>query len=371
VQLLRGRTQAQLLVVVLALLFGCHPSPREIPVTIIYHHPIYPAEQQDVTYTLENVSSASLEKVELYETVSKVDETGAEAPGSEVLLQSWNRPGRRVDFTKSGGYPTNSLVRYRFAVKAASSGGGCSPGTQSYDQDVKFATRPYPVPLDPAPVYVVGNQDQAFDIVFIPDEDISESDMETFRDNCLGMIREAFLDEPTTQLFRRSFNFYINPYTGKSVDYEVARAGGGDHQPPMNFDHLSFAEGRVLMHSKELTDYTYTDLRLYSTEMQNRGTILHESGHGLFGLADEYDGGVHRKVDPDPNNWSARVDAESDAPRRGKSASDARQIADVWWKLCNDQCQMNTSGEGRSRYDRPCQDRVIWAAEDNARRGAP
>ncbi len=332
--------------------------------TIAIHSPIFPASNEDVTYTLENLSASNLKRVELYETVSKIDGQGALTPGSELLLKMWDSPGQRMDFTKTGGYPAGSLVRYRFSVQTPS--GGCFHCTETYNQEVTFATRPYPLTLDPAPIYVVGDPDQVFDIVLIPDRDVLD-DMEAFRRNCLGMIRESFLDEPTTQVFRRSFNFYINPYPGEAVDYDTMVATGRDHQPPMNFDRLSFAEGLALMHKGVLRDYTLMDKKLYSTEMTNRGTILHESGHGLFGLADEYWAGAHWKENTEPNNWNAEADAKSDAPRRGKSASDVQMIVDgVWWKLCDDNCQMKTAGETRARYDRPCHDRVVWAVLNNA-----
>jgi hypothetical protein len=364
-----GGARVPFLVVSLALLAaGCGKSP----VTIVSHSPIYPAASQegsqgdDVTYTLEKVSGSKLRKVELYETVSTVDDQGViTSSGFRSLLHSWAKPESRIDFTRAGGYPVNSLVQYEFVVKAPSSKWRWRwPNTETYTQGVSFATRPYPVPDDPAPVYVVGDPAQVFDIVLIPDTDIT--DMDAFRENCHGMIRDAFLDEPTTRSFRRAFNFYINPDPGTAIGFEQT-SSLGTHKVPLNWANTDFAEGRVLMHEQDLWDYTVLSMRLYSTEMGNRGTILHESGHGLFGLADEYNGGRHWKGDPLPNNWDAKQDAEIDAPRRGKSASDASEIGAMpWYRLCNNACQMMNTGKNHSTYDRPCRDRVVWSVLDNA-----
>jgi hypothetical protein len=178
------------------------------------------------------------------------------------------------------------------------------------------------------------------------------------------MIRESFFDEPTTRRFRRSFNFYINPSTGHATDYDKI-ATDGSHQPPANAADLSFAEGRVLLHQTNLRDYASGGY--YSSEMQNRGTVLHESGHGLFGLADEYEGGAHWEADPYPNNWDSSAEASAAAPDRGKTAADVDVVkAGAWWKLCVDGCQMTTTGLTHDSYDSPCEDRVVWAILDNA-----
>ena len=63
------------------------------------------------------------------------------------------------------------------------------------------------------------------------------------------------------------------------------------------------------MHQNNLRDYASGGL--YSSEMQNRGTIMHESGHGLFDLADEYGGGSHFQTDPYPNNWPSLAAAQA------------------------------------------------------------
>ncbi len=354
------KARASLSVASLALfLVGC-----ESPLTIATHDPIYPKADQAVTFTLEKVSGSRLRSVALYEVVSNVDANGTiTSTGDEAMLKSWSSPGKVISFTKPAGYPPRTFVRYRFKVKAPSSGwGGCFSSNDTFSHEIVFATRPYPVPGDPAPVYVTGDPNEVFDIVLIPDTDIPEAEMDVFRDHCRRVVREAFLDEPTTRAFRRSFNFYINPHPGTATDYNSAVP----HIPPVNFARLSFAEGRVLMHKGDLRDYSLSAERFYSTEMENLGTILHESGHGLFGLADEYGTGRHWKPDPKPNNWDAEGDAMADARGMRKSASDVQEIVTgAWWKLCGVECQMNTSGERHTTYDRPCHERVVWCVLDH------
>ncbi len=230
--------------------------------------------------------------------------------------------------------------------------------------EVTYATRPYPVSDEPAPVYCQGDPDDVFDVVFIPDTDITT--MSDFYDNCRGAISEAFFDEPHTRYWRRQYNFYINPDEGTATDYDLISTDGY-HQVPSNNASLLFAEGRVLMHQNSLRDYAYGGL--FSTEMQNRGTIMHESGHSLYSLADEYGSGVHWQEAELPNNWSSLAGAQAAGSTYGscKSPSDATEMGTSgWYHLCVSDCQMITSGSNHTEYDCPCKYRITYTVLDNA-----
>ncbi len=326
--------------------------------TLPCHVPIYPANGDDVVYTLETSSSSGINKIKLFETVSTINSSGTIIPGTETLLQEWAISGSPTSytqsFTKNGGYSTNRLVNYRFEV----TNGNGSDRTH----DVTFAIRPYPVTNQPAPVYVQGDVDYVFDIVFIPDTDIT--DLAIFRSHCRSMITDAMFDDHMIRFWNRQFNFYINPARGTATDYDRISTDG-THQVPSNWANLSFAEAKVLMHQNNLRDYASGGL--FSTEQQNRGTMLHEGGHSLFDLADEYSGGAHWQAAELPNNWSTLAVAQSDASGRHKSSSDARQIGSTsWYKICADNCQMNKSGPNHVSYDEPCDDRLIFTVLENA-----
>ena len=172
------------------------------------------------------------------------------------------------------------------------------------------------------------------------------------------MIRESFFDEPTTRLWRKQFNFYINPERGTATDFDDIGTAG-THQVPSNNAQISFAEGRCLMHQNNLRDYASGGL--FSTEMQNRGTILHEAGHSLFGLADEYAGGVHWE-DPDFGNmWDSLAEAQDAADNYGdcKDLTDINNFDGIWRKLCIEACQMKTTGLTHTSYDCPCGNHIM------------
>lgn len=333
----------------LLLLASCESNP----VTLALHSPIYPGASENVTYTLERITAGTINSAQLFETISTVSSAGVVTAGSETLLQSWSSPAADLSFVKSGGYSANRLITYRWVVKVQEDG---KEKEKTYR--VTYAVRPYPVPNQPAPVYVQGDPDDVFDLIFIPDADIT--DMPAFRDHCRQNIRNAFFDEPHTRLWRKQFNFYINPITG------TAHAATDDvgHEPPSNNAQLAFAEGRCLMHRLSFQDFASGGI--FSTEQENRGTIMHESGHALFRLADEYCGNTSYFAVPNsPNLWNSQAAAEAAADDYGncKSVSDVRQIASTdcsknWWKLCVNNCQMSTSGLTHSTYDCPCRSRI-------------
>lgn len=334
------------------------------PFSIAMHDPIFPTTSQPVTFSLEMQGGKAPKQVRLYERTATINSIlapsfntlGIPGPfGGETLLQTWNNPALgTLSFTRSQAYPNNTLVNYRFEI------------TQNDNKvsrhEITFTAGGFPGDQQAIPVYVTGSVDKNFDVVFIPDTDITDQNL--FRQNCRGIIRQSFFDEPTTRIFRRSFNFYINPRTGTATDYDKI-ATDGAHKKPSNWGFLSFAEGKVLLHRLDLRDYAGDGI--FSSEQQNRGTILHESGHGLFGLADEYGSGSHWEAESFPNNWDQLGDAQAAAPSRGKTSADARQMGTSgWYKLCVDNCQMLTTGLNRTTYDRPCADRIINQIVENS-----
>ena len=329
-------------------------SCEKSPVTIAIHSPIYPTSSQAVTYSLIKATPGDINSANLYQTVSTINSSGTvTSTGSETLIQSWTNPAGDLSFTTSAGHGNNRVVTYRWEVTTPE---------QTKNFLVTYATRPYPVTNMPAPVYAQGDPDDVFDLVFIPDTDITN--MNNFYNHCRGAILESFFDEPHLQFWRRQYNFYINTERGTATDFDNISTDG-IHQVPSNNANLSFAEGRVLMHQNDLRDYASGGL--FSTEMQNRGTILHEVGHAWFSLADEYGSGSHWEEAISPNNWPSLNAAQNGASNNCKSASDAVQMGTSgWYKLCNGQCQMLVSGLNRSTYDCPCKNRIAYSILDNA-----
>ncbi len=325
-------------------LFSC----KENPETFAIHAPIYPGNAEAVTYTLSRITG-DVSQVQLHETVETINASGTvTATSPEVLLQTWNNPSFPLNFTKTGGYATNRLVTYRFDVTG---------NDKHYTHTISFATRPYPVPNQPAPVYVVGDVNRVMNLVFIPDRDIPA--INTFYNAVKVDIDEVFHREDYVRRFRRSYNFFINPFTGHAHDYDTETR---DHEVPSNWDQLSFAQGKVILHDRDIRDFAEPDKHLFSAEHYVKGTLLHESGHNFYDLADEYGGGSHWQEATLPNNWSSLAGCRADAAGRGMQMSDAHQMGTSgWYKLCPSTCVMESSGTNIHPYERPCRDRILYS----------
>jgi len=330
-------------------------SCKQNPETFAIHRPISPNNTDVVTYTLNHITG-NVDEVKLFHTVSDINNSGTVTTvGTETELQAWTSPSFPLNFNgPNGGYGTNKLVQYRFQIK----GNG-----KTYNHRITFATRPYPVSDAAIPVYVVGNQDKVLNIVFIPDTSMN-SRMNVFRESVASQIDETFHREDWVRRFRSSYNFFINPQTAIARDFDT----GQPHQLPSNSANLTFAQARAIIHFHDIRDQAGSGY--FSAEYYVRGTMLHESGHALYRLADEYDNNnpSHRQTDPFPNNWDNRSDAEAAAPSYyGKTVGDVKEMGTSdWFRICADTCPMRLSGTPLRHYDEPCKMRIFQVLMDRA-----
>lgn len=216
------------IVLCLPLAIACKQNPE----TFAIHSPIYPSSSDAVTFTLRRIDG-NVSEVKLFEFVANVNSNGdLSATTPETEIQTWNSPGFPITFTKSSGYGANKLVTYRFQVKG---------NNKTYNHRITFATRPYPVTNHAAPVYVVGNQDKVFNVVFIPDTSMNNR-MNLFYSSVGSQIDSTFHQEDWIRRFRGSYNFFINPVTAIARDFD----SGLSHVLPSNSSNLSFAQGKVI-----------------------------------------------------------------------------------------------------------------------------
>ena len=322
-------------------------SCKQNPETFAIHSPIYPTGTQTVTYSLNRLGG-DVERVRLYVSTSNVNSAGTvSGTTAETLVQTWTSPSFPLSYTSSAGYGTNKLVTYHFEVRG---------NEKTYNHTITFATSPYPVTNSAIPVYAVGENDRVMNVVFIPDEDMT-GDMNLFYTNVAEDIDLAFHREDWIRRFPYSYNFFVNPRAGTAGDYDA----GTSHSYPSNSANISFAQAKIILHSSTRRDFRDGN-NYVGTEYFNRGTILHETGHALYNMADEYGSGVHWQNTDLPNNWSSLAGAQAAAPGLGESSTSARQIGtDPWWKLCDDNCMMLQTGLNVWPYDAACRNRILYS----------
>lgn len=137
---------------------------------------------------------------------------------------------------------------------------------------------------------------RSWDIVILKDNNFvgSDADFLTFLNNTIE--NNLFGLAPVTGNENR-FNFYLSStITGdvNSSDYNDALGNFQDTQrcgpstiPDDFFDQCPFADNVVVVTTDAFRNCAWQ--RVLSTPFNAGGVLLHEWGHGLFGLSDEYD----------------------------------------------------------------------------------
>jgi len=194
------------------------------------------------------------------------------------------------------------------------------------------------------PVIYTGPKSSRIDIVFIADRDnYSGPDDSQFLSDVRSVIQDGYYSEDLFLSNQDKLNFWI------AMDM-------GDAEPDCDFDAPSnwddaytFADVGAILHTDSFRDCAPGGERLFSSEPFSLKTVLHETGHRPFGLADEYccDGGYFQ-VDPYPNVYDEPEDCQADIAnlrvldlrlggykpgRAARTDSDCREFEEVidWW----------------------------------------
>lgn len=195
------------------------------------------------------------------------------------------------------------------------------------------------------PVLYLGDRSSRADIVFIPDMDsYSGASDPNFLSDVGDVIKGAHFGQDYFLANQQNVNFWLADQTGDAD--RVAAPTDDDAAntrcvltPPANWaDDYSWGDSGAILHRDRFRDCANPGNRVFSTEPTSLGTVLHETGHSPFGLADEYwpGGGYFKDA---RQMFDTQDECEADAiTLPGRSASDCRKITDSrptpakdWW----------------------------------------
>lgn len=169
-------------------------------------------------------------------------------------------------------------------------GGGCLPGIN----DTVDPTVPPAFGSTIFEVYAPTPIDQAMNIVFVPDEDYGDlsvlSARQAFLDDVATMVYSGYWDNNMFAFNLPLFNFWYTTATG-TVDPPNSGICPRTDFPREIRTEAAFADLYLLVHQDTLRDCR--NGKKATTEPTSFGAVVHESGHALFDLPDEYccDGG--------------------------------------------------------------------------------
>ena len=230
------------------------------------------------------------------------------------------------------------------------------------------------------PLRGTGSHQDRFDLVFIPDEDYGRpADIDTWLPVFLGDVARKIDNQlggkfPVEGNLSR-FNFYYSTVQGD--DEPGTDTTWPKHDIPDDVKRRTpFADAYVILHNE-----TYYDSCLYSNPPRygaegpiDNGSFIHESGHGVFGLSDEYDDQFppityYFQPFPYPNIWKTRAAAEADAAAEGWSEGIVRFHEPVgsegaWYKLGEANYIMGYPEDFEAGWGKPAERRIQWVLDN-------
>jgi hypothetical protein len=174
------------------------------------------------------------------------------------------------------------------------------------------------------PVIYTGDRKNKIDVVFVADVDsYSGPSQGTFLTDVSNVIKGAYFGQDYFLRNQGDFNFWLATDMGDADNVTKCTL-----MPPANFGtDYSWKDTGAILHTDTFRDCASGGT--FSSEPSSLGTVLHETGHSPFGLADEYccDGGYFETADV-PDLWDTLAECQADAPTLGgRVAGDCRTIA--------------------------------------------
>ncbi len=190
-------------------------------------------------------------------------------------------------------------------------------------------------------LYVVqSDRERAFNVLFVPDAAYGDmsviANRQAFVNDMARVIERGYWQNRAYFNAWGRFNYYYMTATG-SVTPRSPAPDGSFRCPTVTWPAQvgtdgAFADQIVLMHLNELRDCGGGGRA--TAEPTSYRTIVHETGHGLFGLPDEYccDGGYFSMS---PVMYTSQAACNADAANAGwrncQSHTSSRDNS-VWWR---------------------------------------
>ena len=252
--------------------------------------------------------------------------------------------------TLAAPFPDGSLVTFRAVARR-----GSASGSEVYS----FAAGAYPLPDEPVPIRLKGGTADRLDVVLVPQQGM---DLGDFRLRLADVVDRSYFKYDPIRTFRGLYNFYYSMRFGR---YQEAC----QFSDPSNMGTLSaVADAVVFLHADELTDCRSG--KRISSELQNDKALIHETGHVLYGLHDEYCcSSNYAQQACVPQLWGTAAACQGDAGRIGHPPASCTQLSDgantlPFWRIDPDgaagcimgQSQLNAD----SVFGKACLQRMDW-----------
>jgi hypothetical protein len=301
-------------VLVCILLAGCNTGPT----VSIQHSPIIATENENVTFSATAGSGGTSPfTVDIYVNNSVVKTCSGISGGSTCI------------FTSSSPYTSfkNSTVSYQAKIKDS---GTSIKSNESKIYYFAITDTNYAWSKSVIPARYVDTHDKKIDLVFHRDSDLS---MSNFIDNVEYKIWSVFgkQDYVKNTSVMDMFNFYVYDKTASSTNCGTVDNSINTDAPWRNAD--------VVLHTANLQDCTIDSH--YSAEGSDTKAFLHESGHGIFSLYDEYDAAPscytnYQQSGNEPNIFSSETNCRTEQTAKSRDPNACWKFTTCqsgWWGI--------------------------------------
>ena len=265
------------------------------------HAPMHVGDYQPVTFQVKATDNQLVTKVELYiyqYTLFK-DAEGLPSKrksenGQWGLAKTWemNEISKEVslEYEYTAGFPPQSNVEYIFKI--------INNNNELTERFAMFDAGTSPWENDKILLYSASRKplSQTINLCFFPDIDFKKN-WSSFLNQTKDLIYQGYHANNMITEHKEMWSFY---YTRQEADgYEMLVNPGNDDAFPqfMKDEMIIGVDAYGLLHSDVYPDRTYFRTsfnflasNVFTTEIFNYGTAVHETGHAIFRLSDEYDG---------------------------------------------------------------------------------
>jgi len=339
---------------------GCACPILTGPRLTLRHTPFHPGNNQNVTFQIHATDGEGVKEIRLYVYEYElylnngVASANIRAGGTWGLVKTWNisPSSTNVDVSHTlSGFPANSLITYKAVVID-------TDGT-SKDGEIGFAAGDWPWPHLAIPLYGHGAPASRIDICFVPDEDYNQN-------------WATFLADMEDLLYNGYFlNEMVNNYRGNWYFYYTRNEGDANESPrrlvlPPQASSMTNIDVFAILHNTVFRDARSGNK--FTTEPVNIGTAVHETGHAVFNLADEYccDGG-YWELTTHANLYDTQTECQDHNRSHGWPENDCTEFTatngNKWYRPEPSSlgCIMRDDGDSIMRqFARTCQLRIVW-----------
>lgn len=197
------------------------------------------------------------------------------------------------------------------------------------------------------------------DLVFhmADDYDSNGQDFEDFVDDATFKVNEVFGEQDIIEKNMDKFNMWVYTKEGDG-------ANCGEVHPDAPGD-MPFADDDAVLHVANFGDCTNAGLTHFSAEgPANTQAFLHEAGHAVFGLGDEYDGPTNYTIvqSPEPNIFATEAECRNEQTANSRDPDECYEFTTRqggWWGIHQGDTVMQTGNVGDPWFTEAAE-RVRW-----------